>query len=65
MYTIIPLLPLLPLFPFPLTWNPPYCDRIRPPLPWVAHKLTPEFPSSAHLAPLPEIPTPWGFPDPK
>ncbi len=54
MYTIIPLLPLLPLFPFPLTWNPPCCDRIRPILPWVARKLTPVFPSPAHLAPYPK-----------
>ncbi len=61
MYTMIP---LLPLFPFPLTWNPTCCDRIRPLLPWVARKLTLAFPPSAHLAPpLPEIPTPWGFPD--
>jgi hypothetical protein len=54
MYMIAPLLPLLPLFPFPLTWNPPSCDRIRPPLPWVARKLTPVFSSPAHLAPYPK-----------
>jgi hypothetical protein len=57
MYMIIPLLPLLPLlplFPFPLTWNPPSCGRIRPPLLWVARKLTPAFPSPAHLAPYPK-----------
>ncbi len=57
MYMIVPLLPLLPLFPlfpFPLTWNPPSCDRIRPPLSWVARKLTPVFPSHAHLAPYPK-----------
>ncbi len=51
MYMIVP---LLPLFPFPLTWNPPCCDRIRPPLPWVARKLTPVFPSPADLAPYPK-----------
>jgi hypothetical protein len=51
MYTMIPLLPLLPLFPFPLTWNPPCFDRIRPLLPWVARKLTLAFPPFAHLAP--------------
>jgi hypothetical protein len=62
MYTIIP---LLPLFPFPLTWNPPCCDRIRPPLPWVAHKLTPAFPSSAHLASPTRNPDPLGFPEPR
>jgi hypothetical protein len=54
MYMIVPLLPLLLLFPFPLTWNPPSCDRIRPPLLWVARKLTPVFPSPAHLAPYPK-----------
>jgi hypothetical protein len=54
MYIIIPLLPLLPLFPFPLTWNPPSCDRIRLPLLWVARKLTPALPSPAHLAPYPK-----------
>ncbi len=51
MYIIIP---LLPLFPFPLTWNPPSCDRIRPPLLWVARKLTPAFPSPVQLAPYPK-----------
>jgi hypothetical protein len=64
MYMIIPLLPLLPLFPFPLTWNPPCCDRIHPPLPWVARKLTPVFPSPAHLAPCPESRPPGVFPGP-
>jgi hypothetical protein len=54
MYMSIPLLPLLPLFLFPLTWNPPSCDRIRRPLLWVACKLTPVFPSPAHLAPYPK-----------
>ncbi len=48
MYTMIP---LLPFFPFPLTWNPPCCDRICPLLPWVARKLTLAFPPFAHLAP--------------
>jgi hypothetical protein len=59
-------LPLLvfPFFPFSsplLTWNPPSCDRNRPPQSQVARKLTPPVP---HLAPctLPsKIPTPIGF----
>ncbi len=61
MYTIIPLLPLLPLFnPAPLTWNPPCCDRIRPPRSRVARKLTPHFPHLAHVA-LTRNPNPQGF----
>ncbi len=52
--TRLSLAPLAPLVPSPLTWNPPCCDRIRPPLPWVARKLTPVFPSPAHLAPYPK-----------
>ncbi len=39
------LLPLLPLFPFLLTWNPPSCDRIRPPRSQVACKLTSPAPT--------------------
>jgi hypothetical protein len=54
MYINIPSLPLFPLLPFPLTWNPPSCDRIRPPLLWVARKLTLAFPSPAHLDPYPK-----------
>jgi hypothetical protein len=66
MYTIIPLAPLVPLAPlFPLvslvplvrpsslTWNPPCCDRIRPPRSRVARKLTPCFPHLPHVAPYP------------
>jgi hypothetical protein len=68
MYMIIPLLPWLPLFPlyvpFPLTWNPPCCDRICPPLSRVAHKLTLSFPSPAHVAPHPKSRPPGVFPDP-
>jgi hypothetical protein len=64
MYTIIPLAssPLAPLFsPLQLTWNPPCCDRIRPPRSQVACKLTPLFPSPGSYIPLPKIPTPPGF----
>ncbi len=54
-----------PLFsPLQLTWNPPCCDRIRPPHFQVARKLTPLFPSPGSDTPLPKIPTPQGFPDP-
>ncbi len=56
--------PCSPYCPFPLTWNPPCCDRIRPPLSWVARKLTPSFPSPAHLAPHPKSRPPGVFPDP-
>jgi hypothetical protein len=52
------IIPLLPLFPFPLTWNPPSCDRIHQPLLWVARKLTPAFLSPAHLAPYPKSRSP-------
>jgi hypothetical protein len=55
-----------------LTWNPPCCDRIRPPWSQVARKLISPFPSLPisipphfHPSPFPphsEIPTPWGFP---
>ncbi len=52
---------LIPLcFPFLsplLTWNPPCCDRIRPPWSQVARKLIYPFPS------LP-IPSPFRNPDP-
>ncbi len=55
------LLPIrLPL----LTWNPPCCDRIRPPRSQVACKLIFPFPSPCSYTPHSEIPTPWGFPDP-
>ncbi len=67
MYMNIPLAfsPLAPLFsPLQLTWNPPCCDRIRPPRSQVARKLTLLFPSPGSYTPLPKIPTPQGFPDP-
>jgi hypothetical protein len=55
------LLPIrLPL----LTWNPPCCDRIRPPRSQVARKLNSPFPFPCSYTPHPKIPTPWGFPDP-
>ncbi len=47
--------------PFVLTWNPPSCDRNRPPQSQVARKLTPLVP---HLAPCtlpPKIPPFLGF----
>ncbi len=59
-----------PCFNFPLlislllTWNPPSCDRNRPPQSQVACKLTPLVP---HLAPVPSLPKfqpPLGFPGP-
>jgi hypothetical protein len=59
-----PLAPLAPLLgPLQLTWNPPCCDRIRPPRSQVARKLLPYFPPLAHIPPLPKIPTTQGFPD--
>ncbi len=58
------LLPLLPLFPFPLTWNPPSCDRIRPPRSPFACKLNSPSPCPCSLTPHSEIPTPQGFPPP-
>jgi hypothetical protein len=62
---LIPLAPLTPLSdPLLLTWNPPSCDRICPPRSQVACKLTSPFPSPGSYTPLPEIPTPQGFPDP-
>jgi hypothetical protein len=55
------LLPIrLPL----LTWNPPCCDRIRPPRSQVARKLIFPFPSPCSYTPYSKIPTPRGFPDP-
>jgi hypothetical protein len=43
---LIPLcLPLLPFHPLLLTWNPPSCDRIRPPRSQVACKLTSPVPT--------------------
>jgi hypothetical protein len=54
MYMIAPLAPLVPLVLFSTYLDPPSFDRIRPPLPWVARKLTPVVPSPAHLAPYPK-----------
>jgi hypothetical protein len=55
------LLPIrLPL----LTWNPPCCDRIRPPRYQVACKLIFPFPSPCLYTPHSKIPTPRSFPDP-
>jgi hypothetical protein len=49
-YNIHGAFPLPSLFPLPplsdpplLTWNPPSCDRIRPPQSQVACKLTPRY----------------------
>jgi hypothetical protein len=69
-YRAIPLLlafPLLHSLLLPirlplLTWNPPCCDRIRPPRSQVARKLTFPFPSPCSYAPHSKIPTPPGFP---
>jgi hypothetical protein len=53
---------LLPIrFPL-LTWNPPCCDRIRPPRSQVARKLNSPFPSPCSYTPHSKIPTPPGFP---
>ncbi len=69
---MIPLF-LLPFFPhslllpirFPsLTWNPPCCDRIRPPRSQVARKLDSPFPSPCAYTPHSRILTPWGFSHP-
>ncbi len=55
---------LLPIrFPL-LTWNPPCCDRIRPPHSQVALKLIFPFPSPCSYTPHPKIPTPRSSPDP-
>jgi hypothetical protein len=56
-FAVLPLLPLLiPLFslsnPLSLTWNPPSCDRIRPPRSQVACKLTSPSQPSPQPSPL-------------
>jgi hypothetical protein len=57
---LIPLAPFAPLYDSPLlTWNPPSCDRIRPPRSRVACKLTPLL---SHPSPKP---SPSKFPEPK
>jgi hypothetical protein len=62
---VVPLAPLVSLVPLDtLTWNPPCCDRIRPPRPPVARELTlcpfvqPSWLSTQNPDP------PRGFPDP-
>ncbi len=51
-----------PFAPFinlpPLTWNPPCCDRIRPPRSPVACKLTSPFPTLSSALPLPNSQNP-------
>ncbi len=59
-------LPLLvfPFFPFSsplLTWNPPSCDRNRPPQSQVARKLTPPVPIRPPVPSLPKSQPPFGF----
>jgi hypothetical protein len=60
------LIPFCSLSRFPLlSWNPPCCDRIRPPWSQVARKLIFSFPSLPICSPSvshSEIPTPCGFP---
>jgi hypothetical protein len=57
---LIPLcLPLCsPFGPLLLTWNPPSCDRIRPPRSQVACKLTPLDPTLSPTLPLPNSQSP-------
>jgi hypothetical protein len=55
---------LLPIHLPLLTWNPPCCDRIRPPRSHVARKLIFPFPSPCPYTPHSKIPTPQGFSDP-
>ncbi len=53
------LLPLSsPLYPLLLTWNPPSCDRNRPPRSQVACKLTPFAPPFTQLSPPSKFPEP-------
>ncbi len=59
---LIPLAPLVPFSdPLPLSWNPPCCDRIRPPWSPIACELNPPFPCPCSLTPHSKIPTPRGF----
>ncbi len=61
-FTFPPLAPLASLFgPLQLTWNPPCCDRIRPPHSQVARKLAPLFPPLAHIPPYPKYRPPRVF----
>jgi hypothetical protein len=51
------LIPFCPLSdPSLLTWNPPSCDRIRPPWSQVACKLTSPFPTLSPIPPPFQIP---------
>jgi hypothetical protein len=60
-YSPAPLDPFVPLDT--LTWNPPCCDRIRPPRPPVARELTLcPFVQPSWLST--QNPDPPGFPDP-
>jgi hypothetical protein len=60
-----PLLPFAPLSnPSLLTWNPPCCDRIRPPRTQVARKLTSPFPSPGSYTPPTSKSRPPGFSSP-
>jgi hypothetical protein len=47
-----------PLCPLLLTWNPPSCDRNRPPRSQVACKLTPLVPPLTQTLPLPNSQNP-------
>jgi hypothetical protein len=56
-------IPFAPLCFLLLTWNPPCCDRIRPPQSQVVRKLISPFPHSTPYTLHSKIPTPWGFPE--
>jgi hypothetical protein len=58
-YLPLPISPFSPLYPFLLTWNPPSCDRNRPPRSQVACKLTLPCPN------LHPNPPPSKFPEPQ
>jgi hypothetical protein len=51
---LIPIPFCSPFVPSLLTWNPPCCDRIRPPRTQVARKLTSHFPPLSHIPPIPK-----------
>jgi hypothetical protein len=50
--------PLFPFYPLLLTWNPPSCDRIRPPQSQVACKLTSPVPTLSPNSPPSKFPEP-------
>ncbi len=59
---IFPFAPLCsPFYPPLLTWNPPCCDRIRPPRSQVARKLTSPSPHLAHIPSHPKSRPPGVF----